>query len=378
MRYGMKSKYYNYLFIILLFAGFVSACSDDDNSVSTPSTDLTKQEQIDNVADSLLKNIPELTAIILGIWDNENNFSYEHAYGTADTKSGTPANVNMLSRVASVTKTFVGTVALQLVDEGTISLDDKVTTYLPEYPKYSEVSIKSLLDMTSGIPDYSTQAEFSMFLLLNMTKKAEPAELVDLVYDKDFLFTPGSFTHGYSSTNTILLGMILEKVCNETIGNLIETRILTPLNLQNSFFATTTAMPTSNVLHGYYIGIDFLTAADPSWAWAAGSMVSDIYDLKTWLQCLVKGNPKLLISDSLQQMRFVGPPDEFNNTYGCGLGNYGNDLWGHGGKLPGYETIAVTDRHKDRTFVIFFNTMNDTRPHYFLKRILEIIGEKSV
>lgn len=182
--------------------------------------------------------------------------------------------------------------------------------------------------------------------------------------------------HGYSSTNTILLGMILEKITGDSLGHLISSRLLTPLGLTNSFFATSTAMPTDNALHGYYsyanLRFDLLSDIDPNWAWAAGAMVSNIYDLKIWLKKLVDGG---LISDSLQAMRFQGPQDEFGNTYGVGLGCYGNNLWGHGGKAPGYQTIAVRDRSADRTFVIFFNTMSDTRPHDMLKRILEIIAE---
>ena len=230
--------------------------------------------------------------------------------------------------------------------------------------------------MTSGIPDYTTQAEFPFFLLTHLTTKPTPDELVQTVYNKAFLFNPGEYVHGYSSTNTILLGMILEKITGDSLGHLISSRLLTPLGLTNSFFATSTAMPTDNALHGYYsyanLRFDLLSDIDPNWAWAAGAMVSNIYDLKIWLKKLVDGG---LISDSLQAMRFQGPQDEFGNTYGVGLGCYGNNLWGHGGKAPGYQTIAVRDRSADRTFVIFFNTMSDTRPHDMLKRILEIIAE---
>lgn len=375
-------KHYFSTIIFALSLTALTSCSDDNSTTVTPINENSeKTQKIDAVCDSLIQAIPDLTAIVIGVWDEENGFNYEHAYGIADKANNTPANIAMLSRVASITKTFVGTVALQFVDEGKFALDDKITKYLPQYEKYSDVTIKMLLNMTSGIRDYSTEEDFPIYLLTNLNRAATPEELVGLVYDKDFLFTPGTYQHGYSSTNTILLGMILEKVSDAKISDLIQDRIITPLNLQNTFFATSTAMPHSNVLHGYYsysgLTFDFLTATDPSWAWAAGAMVSDIYDLAIWLQTLVKGSPKLMISDSLQQMRFEGPLDEFGNIYGCGLGNYGNNLWGHGGKLPGYESIAVTDRTKDRTFVIFFNTMNDTRPKDLLKRILEIIDEKA-
>lgn len=155
----MQNKANKILLALFLMLGFLAACSNDDSDATSP-VNLSKTEQIDKLADSLIKKVPDLTAIIVGIWDNVHNFTYEKAYGIADTAKGTAANTAMLSRVASVTKTFVGTVALQLVDEGKLKLDDKVTDYLSQYPKYSNVTIKMLLQMTSGIPDYTTQAEF--------------------------------------------------------------------------------------------------------------------------------------------------------------------------------------------------------------------------
>ena len=364
------NAYFNKFMRICLFSALVivSACSDSgtNNPVVTDKT-----AEIDRVCDSLIKATPGMTGIIVGVWDNDKNFTYTKGIGISDKAHNTPASADMLSRVGSITKTFTVTLALQMVDKGQLGLSDKVSKYFPEYTQLADVTVEMLCNMTSGIFDYTSDSTFATTLLSKATEYEAPTELIKIALKNSLLSAPGKEFH-YSSSNTILLGMIIEKITGQKIENLIQNNIITPSGLTNTVLPTVIKMPTTNFLHGYLSGLDFGELADPSWAWAAGGIISNIYDLKKWANILVKGD---LLSVELQNKRFTGLTDEDGNIYGLGITTIGNNLWGHSGTIPGYESIMMTDKAKDRTFVIFFNTYTNTAsPEYLLKRILAIIG----
>lgn len=355
----------------LLLAGLLlilSSCSDNGTN-SNPIEDI-RVSKIEYICDSLIKNIPELSSIIIGVWDEPHNFTYTKAFGISDTRTKTPANVEMISRIGSVTKTFTTTIALMLVDSAKINLKDDITQYLPEYQSLNGITIEMLCNMTSGIPDYAVLPEFRQKLLSELNIYQAPTKLVDLALTIPALSTPGTEFH-YSSTNTILLGMIIEKITGKKIEDLINSKIIKQIGLNNTYLPINNLMPNPNYLHGYILGLDFAELAHPSWAWAAGAMISDIYDLKKWAEVLIKGN---LLSASLQQSRFNGISVS-DSTYGLGITTIGDNLWGHSGTVPGYETALMTDRYQKRTFVVFFNTYTDlTRPEELLRKIVQILN----
>lgn len=345
----------------------LNSCSDNGTN-SEPIEDI-RVSKIEFVCDSLIKNIQGLTSIIIGVWDEPHSFTYTKAFGIADTRTQTPANVEMISRIGSVTKTFTTTIAMMLVDSVKMNLKDDITSYLPEYQSLNGITIEMLCNMTSGIPDYTESPEFKQKLLSELNIYQAPTKLVDLALMLPRLSSPGTEFH-YSSTNTILLGMIIEKITGKKIEDLINSKIIKPIGLNNTYFPINNLMPNSNFLHGYY-GFDFSELAHPSWAWAAGAMISDIYDLKKWAEVLIKGN---LLSASLQQSRFNGISIS-DSTYGLGITTIGDNLWGHSGTVPGYETTLMTDRYQKRTFVVFFNTYTDlTRPEELLRKIVRILN----
>ena len=350
--------------ILLIF----NSCSDNGTN-SNPIEDI-RVSKIEYVCDSLITNVPELTSIIVGVWDEPHSFTYTKAFGIADTRTKALADVEMISRIGSVTKTFTTSIALMLVDSAKMDLKDDVTLYLPEYQSLNGITIEMLCNMTSGIPDYTEFPEFKAMLLSELNKYQAPNKLIDLALTMPMLCTPGSEYH-YSSTNTILLGMVIERVTCEKLENLTDKWIIKRFNLNNTFFPIDNLMPTNNYLHGYFLGFDFAELAHPSWAWSAGGMISNIYDLKKWAEVLIKGN---LLSAALQQSRFIGSSIS-DSTYGLGITTVGDNLWGHNGTVPGYETTMMTDRYQNRTFVVFFNTYTDlTRPEELLKKIVQILN----
>lgn len=363
-------KFYFKIISLIVLALLLQCCSKSNPVEPEPQQNVEKIKQIDALCDSVLSAYPAMSSILVGAWDETQNFTLTKAYGISDKAKKTPANINMVARVGSITKTFTVTIALKLVEQGKLSLDDKIEKYLPEYTKYKDITIKMLCNMTSGIRDYADDSNFDNFFLQNNEKGVSPTQIIDFIYPKSLAFTPGK-RYSYSNTNIILLGMIIEKISNEKIENLIKNQLITPLGLKHTYFPTGKLMPESNFLNGYYENMDFSELGDVSFAWSAGAMVSNIFDLKIWIEKVIKGN---LLSKETQELRFDGFKDNNEVVYGLGIYSIGQNLWGHGGTVIGYQSIAVTDRTKNRTFVVIYNTIDDYfDPEYIVNRITQII-----
>jgi D-alanyl-D-alanine carboxypeptidase len=353
----IKSNKLRYLLYALLISISVGACDDNStNSIADPNSKLALE--IDKVCDSVLTNHKILNGMIVGVWDDNTGFSYVKGKGySGNANPYTPTPI-MYFRAASITKTFVTSVALQLVDEGKIALDDSVIKYLPEMTELTGITIKQLCNMTSGLEDYATSKQFEKDLLAGANKKIEPKALIQYALDQPRVGAPGA-VYCYSSANTVILGLIIEKVENKKLDEILNSRILSKYALSNTAFQTQAKMPTP-FIHGYIYGIDFSEIADPSWAWAAGAITSNIYDLKKWAKILIDGEAGL-ISQYLQNQRFFGinQPSDPHSKYGLGIFTDGYGFWGHSGKLPGYTSVMMRNKEKNCTIIISFNVMDD-------------------
>jgi D-alanyl-D-alanine carboxypeptidase len=316
--------------------------------------------------------------MIVGVWDNKRNLSYTKGHGFANINSKIPMNPEMYFRIGSNTKSFVITIILQLVDEKQISLEDKLSKYLPDFPRADEVTIRMLCDMSSGIYNYTETPEFDDKLENEPLHKWTVNEMIDLAKKYDYYFDPGTDAH-YSNTNTAILGFIAEKITGNKLENLVKTRLFDVYNLKNTIFAVDNKMPDGPYVSGYgnYTNPDeytddVTTYFDVSWAWAAGAMISNVYDVKKWVELLIDGG---MISDTLQQQRFVGKTiGNGTVTYGLGIYKYtGIDMWGHNGGLPGYTSVMMRDKTNDRTIVIFYNVQGSPAPEPLFMSIEKLL-----
>jgi D-alanyl-D-alanine carboxypeptidase len=260
-------------------------------------------------------------------------------------------------RVGSITKSMVATVALQLVGEGGLRLGDSIERWLPGVvPNGSNITIRMLLNHTSGIYNYTDDPRFIRAVAQNPYRYWSPAELIALALDNPAVFAPGT-GWSYSNTGYILIGLVLEKVTGTAIQNLLERRIFRPLRLESTFFATSGEF-TGRYAHGYLppslTGAGYLDTSSwiPSWAWAAGAVVSSARDLARFYQSLMAG--RLLRPALLREMTTTvaaGPGVHY------GLGIFALDtpcgpLWGHDGGIPGYLSFAFSDRLGTRSAVV--------------------------
>jgi D-alanyl-D-alanine carboxypeptidase len=260
-------------------------------------------------------------------------------------------------RVGSVTKTFVASIVLQLAGEGRLALEDTVERWLPGLvPGGTNITIRQLLNHTSGVGDYADDA-FVRRVLDERGKVWAPGELIAIGTSHPPLFAPGAGL-AYSSTGYIALGLIVEAASGHPLASELRRRIFTPLQLRSTSLDAGPRI-TGPHAHGYtrYHGgrrpVD-ISDIGQSFAWAAGAIVSSTDDLARFYRALLGG--RLLRPDLLAAMRATVPADE--QRWGLGLIETPHRCgasWGHGGETLGYETNADSSPDGNRQAVVAIN-----------------------
>jgi D-alanyl-D-alanine carboxypeptidase len=293
---------------------------------------------------------------------DDGRHTYRLASGAARLEPRQPLTPTARFRVGSITKTFVATVTMQLVGNGTLRLDDTVERWVPGLvPNGGAITLRMLLNHTSGLFNY-TQDE--AFLDRDPTVPATPRELVAVAISHPPTFPPGQ-GWSYSNTGYIVVGLILEAATGQSLDRLVTRRVIRPLGLAGTYFATDSPDIAGYHAHGYrppaLTGAGYLdvTAFAPSLAWAAGAIVSTADDLRRFYSALLGGRvlrPALL--DQMLTTVRVGP------VFGYGLGistrrTPCGTIWGHTGGVPGYITVAFNDRSGRRGVVVMLPTEPD-------------------
>ncbi|MDT9664863.1 D-alanyl-D-alanine carboxypeptidase [Rhodococcus sp. OAS809] len=281
--------------------------------------------------------------------------SWTQSFGVADIETSTPMTNDSIMRVGSVTKMIVATIALQLVEAGGFHLDDTVHSILPELSIDPAVTVKQLLNMTSGLPDY-TSDEFVDALLAAPSRVWTPEGLLEVAFESEQHFAAGT-AFEYCNTNYIILGLLIEHLTGTDIADIAQTTIFGPLGMNSTALPPLTDKATklgSADLRGYHRHNDeFIDATDvnPSWAWTAGNAVSTADDLSVFVGALVRGD---LLTASLQRERLRSVPVIDNVRYGLGIADF-DGMWGHNGELPGFQSFAGHDPTTSTTLVVLTN-----------------------
>ncbi|MFJ6810716.1 serine hydrolase domain-containing protein [Streptomyces anulatus] len=266
--------------------------------------------------------------------------------GVGDLATGAPVPAEGQVRIGSNTKTFVAVVVLQLVAERRVSLDAIVDSYLPGLVRGKgidgrRITVRHLLQQTSGLPEYTSH-------LGDDVRYYAPRELLATALRHPADFAPGK-RWKYSNTNYVLAGLIVQKVTGRPLADEIDRRVIERIGLRHTYFpAPGDASIREPHPHGYHqesaqTPPRDITEMDPSWAWAAGQMISTDSDLNRFFTALLTG--RLLPAPQLARMRTTVPAEATfgpGARYGLGLVSRplpcGGLSWGHGGSFPGYET----------------------------------------
>ncbi|MFP8943987.1 serine hydrolase domain-containing protein [Streptomyces fenghuangensis] len=291
--------------------------------------------------------------------------------GVADLDTERPRIRPDRFRVGSITKTFVATVMLQLQEEGRLDLDDPVEEWLPGVVRGNghdgrRVTLRRLLNHTSGIFDYTSDEEFNRRLLKDFEKHRydtyTPEQLVGIAMAHEPDFAPGT-DWSYSNTNYVLAGMVIEAVTGDSYAHQIERRVLRPLGLRATELPGTRAtMPRPHGRAYFPLGpegeLTDVTDFNPSAAGAAGEMVSTVDDLNRFVRALMSG--RLLSEGSMAEMLDTVPTGEQGfDHYGLGLQtrelSCGEQVWGHSGGIPGSASFALTTRDGRHSLALNLN-----------------------
>jgi CubicO group peptidase (beta-lactamase class C family) len=234
------------------------------------------------------------------------------AYG--DSMTGVPATADMHFRNGAIAISYVSTILLQLVEEKKVSLDDKISKWVPEIGHSDEVTLGQLAQMTSGYPDYLIgNQDVDVQLYQNPFKQWGPEEIVNTVSSKPLLFTPGT-NWSYAHTNYVILGLALEKITGKSIPDLMQERIFGPLGLKNTSGNDSTPAIPEPALHMFtserrgIVGVpegspyyEESTYWNPSITITHGAVqTTDIVDVDA--SAIAIGTGKLLKPESYQKM----------------------------------------------------------------------------
>ena len=384
---------------VLLSVGLTAAvllvgCSSDDPdanesaasasspvTITLPSNPMGEERaaEIGTLASAIVEQAgEEVPALLIGVWDPQDGV-YTTALGMADLESGQDARVEDRFRIGSLTKTFIATLVLVLVDQGSLELDSPVSQYVPKlaetYPDIGKVTVRQLLAMQSGLPDFEavvggSAASDDTFA----TKSWTAQELIDAAMQSGEVMPAGQPPASYSNTNYIVLGELLEETTGQSLSDLVTSQLLSPLGLSETDYppADSTAL-AEPVLRGYVTasGIEALTAdggeIEPntdvtdwtaSWAGAAGIMSSTINDLATW--AAADFGSSLLTESTQQERKEVEPLAQAEGIYEYGLGLLKSGSWvGHTGEIPGWSTLAMRNEDNGAIVVMAINSSGD-------------------
>jgi D-alanyl-D-alanine carboxypeptidase len=291
--------------------------------------------------------------------------------GVADVTSHAPMRGDSTFRIGSMTKMFVATTVLQLVGEHRVVLDAPVERYLPGVVRGHgndgrAITVRQLLQQTSGLPDYLDYLSLDD-VLKDPLAHHDPRDLVNLALAHPPTFEPGA-GWGYSNTNYLLAGMLIERVTGHPYGQEIRRRVIGPLGLHQTYVPVDDPAIPGTHPRGYARPGELrdLTAINPSIAGASGAMISSAGDLNRFLGALLGG--RLLGPAELREMmttRPTGDPD--GSAYGLGLESdplpCGGVYWGHDGGILGYETLggATTDGRQATDLVNLYPGESDAQ-----------------
>jgi D-alanyl-D-alanine carboxypeptidase len=265
-------------------------------------------------------------------------------------------------RIGSVTKTFVATLVLQLVNEGRIALDDTLEEWLPGLvPGGRTITVRHLLSHRSGLFDYVEDPKVFAPYNQEPAHDWDPRRLVEIAVAHPAPFAPGN-RFAYSSTNYLLLGLIVEAATGGHLEQQLRQRIFKPLGLRQTTFGP--RFVNGSFIHGHrapsHQGVITGPAADTSleaatWTWAAGAIVSSADDVRSFFARLLEG--RLLTIGLLREMETLVPAGRLR--YGLGMAVFptpcGN-AWGHTGNVQGTVTVAWNRKDASRQIVLVVNT----------------------
>lgn len=367
-------KIYLMAFVILIF----SSCSSENDR---------RNELEKNFNELIEKVCTETDTPGVTVHVKSGKFGeFSMAWGYSDINTQTKVTNDQLFRIGSLTKSFTGAAIIRLAEKGLIDLNKPISEYLGfvnGYEHLSDISVRHLLNMSSGLAKYLSVPFLTESVLPNPLKGYNAEELLAAAFASapELLFTPGS-DFLYSNTNYVLLGMLIEKISGSSYQGYIEEEFIKPLGLTNTHVITDAIIP-QGLARGYYDSdengsYEDWTEMNMSYVWSAGCIASTARDVAVWMNAMAKGN---LVSKDLWAYLFKGKQVAKGVEYGAGILVVDNFGKGHNGTVIGYHADSWYDPDTDSTVAVLSNTNAPLKGEgrdptkEIASRILELIKE---
>jgi D-alanyl-D-alanine carboxypeptidase len=303
-----------------------------------------------------------LNSVILGINAGGKEVL---VFAEGESMNGIPATPDMHFRIGAVSIAYMGSILLQLADEGVVSLDDPVGKWLPDLPKADEVTLAMLINGTAGYPDFVPMKSFQDAFYGDVFRQWTPEELIETAFQDELKFPPGT-DWNYAHTNFVILGLALEKAAGKPFGTLMRERIMAPFGLDQTANPDTPAV-TAPVLHSYTTErgpYEEATSWNPSWTLARGAvMTSDIRDVLKSARAIGTGQGlKPASFQAMLEPRTAGMQIWTDQRY-YGLGIVVVNGWlAQNPTFHGYSGVMAYLPEKDLAVAICATTQADAEP----------------
>lgn len=332
-----------------------AAASSPAEAPSPPILDEALTDRLQAVTEEVVAELDVPGAVVAVTTPDDR---WETAVGVKDLTTGEPMETGLRWPLRSITKSFVVTLVLELVDEGEISLDDTVDRWVDDVPNGDRVTVRQLAGMTSGLPDYFSDAFVDDFVAEEDRVFTED-ELIAYATERPARAEPGT-DRVYTNVNGLLLGRIVEEVTGQPLGEVLRERLLDPLALAETTYPTDPDQWASDA-SGYALtdGVLEPRVVNYSIFGSAGAMIGTTDDMARWGPVLASGS--LLDPATQEQRREGGPvadspeePAPEYDLYGLGLARIAG-WWGHTGEGLGFTTLVLHDEAIATTVVIMMN-----------------------
>lgn len=275
-------------------------------------------------------NVNEFTGTVLIA--QKGKIIYEKAFGMADREWNIPNTINSKFEIGSITKQFTAACILQLVEQGKLSLSDKLSKYFADFPKADSVTIHMLLSHTSGIKSYTEAPEFWKVVTLPLEKDS----MVELIKKQPYNFSPGT-KWSYSNSGYFLLGYIIEKVTGKSYSDYVYNNVIQKADLKNTCvnrwdsILSYRAKGYSKTMNGWK-NASYISMEGP---YSGGAIISDIEDLYQWNNALFSN--KIISNASFTKMT---TPYKEHYGYGLFIDTFQRHLIiGHSGGIKGFTSF---------------------------------------
>ncbi len=297
------------LCVLALTAGCTPGALPDEPTATSASSDNAKADAVMRVVRDTMAS-EHLKSVIVRVTIDGQEVVTE---ALGESMTGVPATTNMHFRNGAVAISYVSTLLLKLVDEQKVSLDDKLSKFLPEIPHAEKVTLGQLAQMTSGYVDYVIgNTKMNDALYADPFRRWTVHELLQFAVDQPLLYEPGT-NWNYAHTNYLLLGLALEKATGQQMPKLLSEKVLRPLGLMNTANSLTPEIPAP-ALHAFSserraflkipAGTPFYEETsywDPSWTITHGAIqTTNIYDMEATAVGI--GSGRLLSPESYRKM----------------------------------------------------------------------------